>query len=419
MDKNFQHALVLLEQQRYDLAEEKLRQSLATTPEQGFTHALLAHCLCERQQWDEATEEARQAIHFAPDLGAAHAALARVLAERNRFDEAENAIREALRLEPDHPDHWSRLASIHLARREWQAALEAAEQGLSQDPEHIACANLHAMALVKLGRGDEAGRNIAAALARAPEDAFSHANQGWTLLHQGERQKALEHFREALRLDPGMEFARMGIVEALKAKNWLYRVMLHYFLWMSRLGRGMQWVIVLGGYFGYRALTQVAVQHPNLAPWIRPVLVVYIVFAVMTWIASPLFNLLLRFDKFGRHALSRDQVVASNWVAGLLAPALILAVAWLVTDNSLALFGAITCGLLLLPVSAVFHCQAGWPRRMMALYTLFLAILPIAFLPLVIFGFSDLGGLALQAFLWGCILSGFVANFLVMQTPRR
>jgi len=419
MDKHFQHALVLLEQQRFDLAEAKLRESLATAPEQGAAHALLAHCLCERKEWEEATTEAQQAIHLEPDLPAAHAALARVLTDRNRFDEAEEAVAEALRLEPGNPDYFAQQASIHLCRRDWPGALDAAERGLALDPEHITCGNMHAMALVKLGRRDEAGRNIASALARDPEDAFSHANQGWTLLHQGERQKALEHFREALRLEPGMEFARAGIVEALKAKNWLYGLMLRYFLWMERLSGTTQWVIILGGYFGYRALSSLARQRPDLAVWIWPALVLYLLFAVLTWIASPLFNLLLRLDRFGRHALSRDQVVASNWVAGLLAPALILAVIWLVTDNSLALLGALLCGLLLLPVSAAFHCQPGWPRRVMVLYTIALAVLGLSFLPLVMMKLADYGYLVLQVFLWGSILSGFVANYLAMQTPRR
>jgi hypothetical protein len=149
------------------------------------------------------------------------------------------------------------------------------------------------------------------------------------------------------------------------------------------------------------------------------VLVLYIVFAVMTWISGPLFNLLLRLDRYGRHALSRDQMVASNWVGGFLAPALILAGVWLATDDMLALFGALFFGLLLLPLSAVFVCEPGWPRRAMTLYTLALAGAGLSTVPLAVAGRADLAGLALQVFLWGSVLSGFVANLLVMQTPRR
>jgi Tfp pilus assembly protein PilF len=76
------------------------------------------------------------------------------------------------------------------------------ERGLERSPEDVPCTNMRAMALVRLNRRDEAGATIATALARNPEIAFSHANQGWTLLHQGDHRRAIEHFREALRLDP-------------------------------------------------------------------------------------------------------------------------------------------------------------------------------------------------------------------------
>src|SRR5262249_45363590 len=105
--------------------------------------------------------------------------------------------------------------------------------------------------------------------------------------------------------DPTLEFARYGIVEALKSKNLIYALFLRYFLWMGRLSSQVQWAIVLGGFFGYQLLAGVARRNPNLSPWLVPILVAYAVFALMTWIAAPLFNLLLRLDRYGRYALSR------------------------------------------------------------------------------------------------------------------
>src|SRR5206468_3894993 len=146
----------------------------------------------------------------------------------------------------------------------------AAEQGLQLDPEHVGCANLRAMAMVKLGRKAEAGATIDAALAKNPDNALTHANQGWTLLEKGDAKKALEHFCEALRLDPENAWARHGIVEALKARNLIYAVMLKYFLWMSKLSRQAQWAIILIGYFGNQMLGSMARTNPRLAPWVLP-----------------------------------------------------------------------------------------------------------------------------------------------------
>jgi hypothetical protein len=56
-----------------------------------------------------------------------------------------------------------------------------------------------------LGRKGEAGSTIDGTLSREPENSFSHANKGWTLLEQGRRKEALAHFRESLRLEPGNE----------------------------------------------------------------------------------------------------------------------------------------------------------------------------------------------------------------------
>jgi tetratricopeptide (TPR) repeat protein len=418
-EKAFQHALVLMEQERYALAEDKLHECLATSPDNALAHALLADCLCERERLDEATAESRQAIRLDPELPHGYASLAHVLHERNHFEEAEKAIQEALRLEPENAHHYARLAAIHLGRRDWPATVDAAERGLTMDPENVGCKNLRAMALVKLGRNEEAGATIASALARAPENAFTHANQGWALLHEGKRQKALEHFREALRLDPTMDFAKAGIVEAMKSKNFIYAVMLRYFLWMARLSRTGQWAVILGGYFGYQILSRVADANPAWKPWIQPLLIAYMVFAVMTWIASPLFNLLLRMDRFGRYALSRDQIVASNFIGIQLALILVCGGYYLYSDELLALLAAGYFGLLLLPVSAGFNCDAGWPRKMMILYTASLALIGAAAIPSGILVGREVGSQLVQVFIWGSVLSGFVANFLMMQTARR
>jgi tetratricopeptide (TPR) repeat protein len=420
MADHLERALVLLEQSRYDLAEKELRQALAEEPDNPFAHAFLASCLNARDQYLPATEEAEAAIRLAPDWAEAHAILARIMAGRNRFDEARQAAEEALRLNPEDPDYHGLLANLHLIQKEWQAALESAERGLALDAEHVLCNNLRAMALTKLGRTEEANATIASTLARAPEDAFSHANQGWNYLHQGNSAKAREHFREALRLDPEMDYARHGMVEALKSKNIVYALMLRYFLLMSRLSKRAQWMVVLGGFIGYEILRGVARKNPALAPYITPILVLYIVFALMTWISVPLFNLLLRLDRFGRHALSRDQRVASNWIGLMMMLGLSALGVWLFAAfpySDIGLMVAIFLGFLLLPVSAIFNCDRGWPRSWMIVYTLILASLCPLFFLLIPVG-KDLALLALQVFLWGSVLSGFVANFLIMARTR-
>ena len=191
MNPRLQRALLLYEQNRFEMAEAELRQVLAAEPDDAYTHAILSLCLTARRTLDEATTEAQQAIYLAPDLDFAHYALAWVLHHRRRNTDALAAIREAIRLNPDDADFLAVEAQIHLDEKRWPDALAAAELGLQSDSEHVNCTNLRAVALVKLGRKSEAGATIDAALRRHPDDALTHANQGWTLLEQGDPRKAL------------------------------------------------------------------------------------------------------------------------------------------------------------------------------------------------------------------------------------
>src|SRR6185436_32555 len=151
---------------------------------------------------------------------------------------------EALRLDPYEPGYFAVLASLHYQQRRWKDALAAADQGLAIDPEHNTCLNLRAQALIKLGDKGAAADTIGEALARRPDDPLTHASQGWALLEKGDPKQAMIHFREALRLKPDLEFARIGIIEAMKARNFVYRWLLAYFLWMAKLPRQVQWGLV-------------------------------------------------------------------------------------------------------------------------------------------------------------------------------
>ena len=184
---------------------------------------------------EEAIREAQTAVHLVPDLPNGYYVLGHVLDDVRRFREAEAAAREAIRLNPEDADYYALLASLRFQQGHWADALGYAEQGLAQEPDNLSCGNLRGMALVQLGRRDEAGMAIQGTLAKDPENAVAHANQGWAMLHRGDHAGALTHFKEALRLKPDMEWARQGILEALRARNPVYRILLNYFLWMSRL----------------------------------------------------------------------------------------------------------------------------------------------------------------------------------------
>lgn len=314
MNNHLARAQLLMQQRRYDMAEEQLHLALVDGTEAATAHALLALCLLERDKFDDAEREAGQSIHDAPDEAFGFYALASVQWKRRRLAEAQATIAEAIRHEPWNSMHFRVLAGIEADRYRWPEALAAAEQGLACDPDDVGCNNLRAMALVKLGRKDEAGQSIDVTLSRNPDDAVTHANQGWTLLHQRQPLDAMKHFREALRLEPNLEWARLGIVEAMKARFFLYRWLLTWFLWLTRFPPNVRLALALGLVFGQSVLSSLIQAIPALEPLAGPLALAYVVFVWMNWTAPALFNLVLRLDPFGRLVLNEQEKLESTLV---------------------------------------------------------------------------------------------------------
>lgn len=415
---------MLFDQQRYELAERDLLQVLAQDPGDATAHGLLALCLSERERFNEAEAEARIAVSHGPDVGFVHYALSRVLYDRNRLDEAAVAVQEAIRLDPENEAFFTLLGSIHHDERRWQQALEAADQALALDPEYSTALNLRAMVLRQLGRDHEAAETIAGALARDPEGALTHANRGWGELKRGNPGGALESFREALRLDPTLETAREGTVEALKARHAIYRVLLKYFTWMGTLSRRDQWFVVLGGYFVIRGLRSVAAGNPELAPFLWPLIGVYVLFALMTWIGPAVFDTTLRFNRFGRLALSDEERLQSTLVSGALLFAAVATITFFLTGADTAVAGIFTSLLLSIPIAATFRTQRGWPRTVMMWYTIGLAVLGAVAILLVARsewrGSNDeLGWGLFFLFLIAAFAAQWIGNWLAGVRPKR
>jgi hypothetical protein len=142
------------------------------------------------------------------------------------------------------------------------------------------------------------------------------------------------------------------------------------------------------------------------------------VFVLLTWFAQPLFNLLLRFNKFGWYALSRDQRLASNWFGACLAVfggALVAAIAW---GSSLAfIVGGFAVGMAL-PLVTIYQCDVGWPRQAMTVFAIAMALVGIGAISCMALE-NEAGFMFLTIFLLGFVATPWLANYLVTATARR
>lgn len=410
MSAHLQRAQLLLQQSRPAEAEQEAGLAIAQAPDNPAAHALLALSLVHQDKGKEAVAAARGAVRCAPDSAYGHYVLALVLHRSSRNREAQASVQEAIRLDPADSESFALLAAILIALGEWQLALEAADQSLALSPENVEAANFRAMALTHLGRKEEAAQTVDFALHREPENAFSHANQGWNCLHRNDPAAAREHFREALRLDPEMEFAREGMLEALKARNWIYRAMLAYFLWMTRLEPRYQWAFIIGSIFVSRAISGVATSRPAFEPVAWVVLPLLYGFVYLTWTAQPMFNLFLRLDRFGRHVLSQDQRIATNWFGPFFLGAAVATAWFFATRHDGSFFSMFFAAALSICVAITFT-RVGKTRLAFAAITAVLFLLAVLSLWPVWHGRHAVNGLATY-FIYGFLGLQILANFV-------
>lgn len=410
MSAHLARAQLLLAQSRPADAERETMLALAAQPDDVAALALLSLSRSEQRKGPESLAAAETAIGLAPDNAYLHYVHAVALHRLDREADARLAIGEALRLDPGDEDHFALLSSIELARRDWPAALEAADQALALNPEHVNAANLRAMALVRLGRKEEATATVDFALHRAPENAFSHANQGWNCLHRNDPRRAQEHFREALRLEPDLEYARHGMLEALKARNPVYRAMLAYFLWIGRQSRQFQWAFVIGTYLTSRFIGRILAAPGGVATPILVLVVLFYALVYLSWTSMPMFNLLLRFDRFGRLVLSRDERHGTWWFGATFAVALGSLIWWPLGGGEFAVLNTIVWAMLSVCAAATFN-RTKRPRLILAIYSGVLALFGLGGLALV-FANPESSINLLTPFFFGFLGFQFLANFV-------
>ena len=368
-------ARLLIEHLRFKDAEQELGQELALNPNNSHAHSLLALTLTAQQKHKQAIRQAQIGLELDPSASYHHFILALALERAKHYKKAMSAIQEAIRIHPRDARYYEILSKIHLHEGEWQDALTVAERGLAIDPKNIVCMNRRAMALIKLGRQEESEISIETALAQGPENAFSHANQGWMLMHRGDHEKAMEHFRESLRLNPTSDWARSGIVEALKSHNPIYRITLQHFLWLSRLSVKIHWGISIGAGISYWVVYGISIWNPNLSLFLRPLLFLYIAFALWIWTSDHLLNLLLRLNPLGRLSLSRNEIAASNWAGACILVALITFGISIPSNDPIkgVLRGVVTKSLvMIMPIEAVFKVRTRRNRTVLITFAILL-----------------------------------------------
>ena len=390
MNPNLQRANHLIDVGRFDFAVTELMSHLAEDPNDSQALSLLAFCHLKMKRYKAATEAAEAAISADPSQAHGFYIMAQILRERNQPAPAMEAIQVALTLEPADPDFLVVLSHLHLDAKRWEEALAAAQLAVERSPHHVGAVNALATCLIGLRRIGEAASALENALEQDPENAQTLANMGWLELDRNRYGDALEHFQRALLADPESEWARDGLLHALRSRYPLYGVVLRYMLWMSKHSHKLQQQITLATYIGARVLRELLARYPGLAVVMGPLLVVWRLFCYLTWTIRAATTLLLRFSKHGRAIVNREEVLESNLVGGAWLAALVIFLYHYYIDPFTYLGKVGPAVFLSLPMiwSGPFDCSPGWPRKASTGIT---AVLSIAALVGLLFLQIDLG----------------------------
>ena len=117
----------------------------------------------------------------------------------------------------------------------------------------------------------------------APGREKSYLAAGVACLENGDPHRARDHFREALRLEPGHGEAQDLFLEADRACRWVYWPM---FQWTRLIARvpGQQFTVWACVLVAIAVSNQVGVPKGTLGVVLMP----YVVFVIYTWLAAPL-----------------------------------------------------------------------------------------------------------------------------------
>lgn len=365
MTPYYERANHLIDNGRYDLAVKELLSHLAEHPDDARALSLLSFCHLRRQRYADATMAAESAIVSDPANAQGYYMMSLVMRERNEPSAAMEAIQTALNLEPAEPDFLVTLAYLHIDARRWDEALAAAGLAAERSPYHVGAINAMATCLINLRRVSEAAAALENALAHDPEDPRTLANMGWLELDRNRYGDALAFFQRALMLDPESPWAREGLMHALRARYPVYGLTLRYSLWMQKHSQKLQQQITLATYVGARVFRELLARYPGLAVIMGPLLILWRIFVYFTWTARAATTLLLRFNKYSRSLVNREEVIESNivgvfWIAAL--------ITWCYHQyidpfTFVGRFGPPVFLTLPMLWSGVFDCFEGWPRQ--------------------------------------------------------
>lgn len=195
-----------------DAALADYRQALAINPRYMNPNNNLGHALAELGQPAEALPFYRAALALKPEHVEVRNNLANALSDLGQLDEATVHYDFVLAREPDHVNALNGSAVVLAMRGQPADARQRLEHALRIAPDNASAHNNLGNVCSMLGQLEDAATHYRRAAALKP-DAHTHALLGYTLARLGRRDEAVRELQAALRLNPNHAQARNWLQE--------------------------------------------------------------------------------------------------------------------------------------------------------------------------------------------------------------
>lgn len=183
-------------------AEADYKAALQIDPGMVEAHEALGQLYKGQKMWDLAEAHLKKALALRPKDPQHLAGLADLYRERRRFGEAIPNYRAAVAVAPQDARLWANLGLSYRGLGRSGEALEALHQALSRDPDSGFIHFQVGLVYLETNQIDEAATALKTAALKDPRKAEPHLELGKVYDLKGEKAKALEAYRRALRLDP-------------------------------------------------------------------------------------------------------------------------------------------------------------------------------------------------------------------------
>lgn len=202
IDANFNLALALFRQKRFEDAGRVLDRLAILAPELPDLYALRGELLRAEEQPGAAVEALSKAITLGMKTADVYVNLGLALEDLSRSDEAMAALSVAGALSPEDAAACFHLGNQYRARGQLDEAAEYFRRALTLRPDLAEAHNNLGLVLQAKDESVMAAVCFEKALALDPAMDAAHSNLGSSLLKQGWMENAISSFRQALAINP-------------------------------------------------------------------------------------------------------------------------------------------------------------------------------------------------------------------------